>query len=625
MKKSDNMRIGTYLGALPFRDGSTFFRVWAPFADVVSVETGPQPDTRRTGLARCEGGYFEGLADNAGHNDLYRYIIDDRYALPDPASRSQPDGVHGSSQILDHALFNWDDNGWKSAPLDQFIMYELHVGTFTGEGTFEAAAGCIEYLKDLGVNAIELMPVAQFPGRYNWGYDGTFPFAVHNSYGGPEGLKTFVDACHREDISVILDVVYNHLGPEGNYLGRYGPYFTDRYRTPWGDAINFDGPFSDEVRHFFIESALAWITDYHIDVLRIDAIHGIFDFSAKTFLGELSEAVNKRGRELGRGACLIAESDLNDIRTVTPARQGGSGFDAQWNDDFHHALHTILTGEQNGYYCDFGTIEHMAKAYREGYIYTGQYSQYRRKRHGSPSRHIPAARFVVFSQNHDQVGNRALGDRLGSLVPMEKLRTAAVAVLLSSGIPLLFMGEEYGETAPFLYFVNHSDKALIDAVRSGRAEEFSSFDWKGNIPDPQSEETFMRSKVNRQARFAEPHSSLYDFYRHLTGLRHSLRPWEMKKKRPDVKLLSGNNVLRVLMPLRTGDISCFFNFSGFGVPIRSPLPAASWTKIVDTASPRWGGEGEMAPPDIGPSAAGASMPSITIGPFNSVVYRRKVG
>lgn len=610
-----------YLGALPLQDGSTFFRVWAPFAGTVSVETGH--DMRRTDIPRSEGGYFEGLVSGAGHNDLYRYVIDGRHALADPASRSQPDGVHGPSRIVDHTLFNWSDEERKGIPLAQYIIYELHTGTFTGEGTFEAAIRRLEYLKDLGVNAIELMPVAQFPGEHNWGYDGTFPFAVQNSYGGPEGLKTFVNACHGQDISVILDVVYNHLGPEGNYLGEYGPYFTDRYKTPWGKAINFDGPSSDEVRHYFIESALAWITDYHIDALRIDAVHGIFDFSARTFLEDLAAAVSRQSRALGRASYLIAESDLNDIRIVTPGRRGGLGLDAQWNDDFHHALHTILTGESSGYYRDFGTPRHMAKAFREGYVYTGQYSHYRRRKHGSPSRQVPPTRFVVFSQNHDQIGNRARGERSASLVPMEKLRTAAVAVLLSPFIPLLFMGEEYGEKAPFLYFVDHSDEALIDAVRSGRAREFSSFDWEGSIPDPQARETFLRSKIGMDSRSAGPHGLLHGFYRHLAQLRRSLKPWEMKKKRPDVKLFRGHDLLRVIMPLAAGDIACFFNFSDNEVSVDPSLPDGSWIKIIDTQSPEWGGKGETAAVNIGSRGTRAQTLPVRIAPGNTAVYRKE--
>ncbi len=377
------------------------------------------------------------------------------------------------------------------------------------------------------------------------------------------------------------------------------------------------------MRRYFIESALAWITNYHIDALRIDAIHGIFDFSARTFLEGLAGAVRIQSKSLGRVSYLMAESDLNDIRVITPARHGGLGLDAQWNDDFHHALHTILTGERNGYYRDFGTLNGMAKAFREGYVYTGQYSPYRKRKHGSPSKHRSVTQFVVFSQNHDQVGNRASGDRTGSLVPMEKLRTAAVAVLLSPYIPLLFMGEEYGETAPFLYFVSHGDEALIDAVRVGRAEEFASFDWEEGIPDPQAEETFLRSKINREIRFLGPHGSLHGFYKHLMALRRSLRPWEMTKKRPAVRLFRGIRALRTLMPLVTGDIACLFNFSGNEASVHPSLPHGSWTKIVDTASPQWGGTGETSPVNIECPDTPVTILPIKLGPSNTVVYKKE--
>lgn len=625
MKNSENTYISKYIGALPLRDGSTFFRVWAPFAETVSVEIENGADKHIASLDRSEKNYFEGFAAKTGGNDLYRYILDGRYAVPDPASRSQPHGVHGHSMIVDHAAFKWSDREWSGIPFNEYIIYELHAGAFTREGTFEAVTDFLGYFRELGINAIELMPVAQFPGGRNWGYDGTFPFAPQNTYGGPSGLKTLVDACHRQNISVILDVVYNHLGPEGNYLGRFGPYFTDRYHTPWGDAINFDGPLSDEVRRYFIESALSWITDYHIDALRIDAIHGIFDFSARTFLEDLVIAVKERGRETGRTAYLIAESDLNDIRVVTPLQKGGIGLDAQWNDDFHHALHTMLTGERNGYYRDFGTIHDMAKAFHEGYVYTGQYSLHRQRKHGSQSKNRPSTQFVIFSQNHDQVGNRALGDRLSTLLPIERLRMAAFAVILSPYIPLIFMGEEYGETAPFLYFVSHSDEALIEAVRTGRAEEFASFDWGEDVPDPQSEEAFTRSKISQEMRFRIPHDPLHGFYKYLIALRHSLRPWEMTKKRPAARPMRAAGTLFVLIPLTNGDIACLFNFNDQAVSVHPFLTPGSWVKLVDTASHTWDGTGETAPANIElQSPSSGTLPPVMLGPFNAVAYRKEV-
>ena len=366
------------------------------------------------------------------------------------------------------------------------------------------------------------MPVAQFPGGRNWGYDGVFPFAVQNSYGGPEGLKRLIKACHQRGLAVVLDVVYNHLGPEGNYLAAYGPYFTQRYRTPWGPALNFDGPDSDEVRRFFIDNALYWASEYHIDALRLDALHAIVDLSPQPFVAELAETVHRARERWNRKFYLMAESDLNDVRLVRSPDLGGYGLDAHWNDDFHHALHTVLTGEQTGYYSDFGRLEQLAKAWREGFIYSGEYSPYRRRRHGSSSRDVAAERLVVFAQNHDQVGNRLGGERLSQLVSFEALKLAAGAVLLSPFLPLLFMGEEYGEVAPFGYFVSHSDPALIEAVRQGRQEEFAAFGWPGEPPDPLDEATFLRAKLDHRLRREGKNKVLLEFYRELLGLRREL-------------------------------------------------------------------------------------------------------
>jgi len=609
---------GTHIGALPLSDGSTFFRVWAPFAGTISVELGQGSERRTVPLVRSRPDYFEGRLESAGDGDLYRYVIDEHEAFPDPASRHQPRGVHGPSRIVDHSSFQWTDCGWQGIPVEEYTIYELHVGTFTLEGTFHAVAGCLDYFKELGINAIEVMPVGQFPGDRNWGYDGAFPFAPQNTYGGPAGLKEMIDACHEQGIAVILDVIYNHLGPEGNYLAKFGPYFTNRYRTPWGDAINFDGPMSDEVRHYFIENALEWFTQYHVDALRLDAVHGIYDFSARTFLQELAETV-KSANDGNRTAYLIAESDLNDIRVITPQDCEGIGLHAQWNDDFHHALHTLLTGERNGYYMDFGSIGNLAKSFSEGYVFTGQFSSYRRRKHGSHSKHRPPTQFVVFSQNHDQTGNRPLGERLAGLVCPDRLKMAATAVMLSPFIPLLFMGEEYGEAAPFLYFVSHGDKSLIEAVRAGRAEEFAAFDPGGDVADPQAEETFIRSRINRELRFEEHHDLLFGFYKHLCALRSSLKPWEMERHRPDVTYRHDRPVLCVTMPLSTGDIACFFNFSGQEASVVSPLHDGTWAVIADTFSEQWGGAGEKAP---GLVSAAEGTP-ISLGPWNAVVYRRE--
>lgn len=487
------------IGAWPIGPPGVRFRVWAPHAKTVAVRL---VDRNRNPIPPIpmeprEFGYFEATVPEAGPGSRYCYVLDHQKERPDPASRFQPDGVYQPSAVVDPHAFTWTDQHWSGLPLGQFIIYELHTGTFTREGTFEGIVPYLKYLKDdVGVTAIELMPVAQFPGRRNWGYDGTYLYAPHSTYGGPHGLKTLVNACHAAGLAVVLDVVYNHLGPEGNYLGDFGPYCTGRYRTPWGDAINYDGPDSDAVRHFMISNALYWVTEYHLDALRLDAIHGIYDFSATHILRELTEAVHVQAERLGRRIFVIAESALNDARVITPPAQGGYGLDGQWNDDFHHALRTTLTEERAGYYQDFDGLGDLATALQDGFVYSGQYSRYRRRRHGNSSKDRAPCQFVVFSQNHDQVGNRALGDRLSARIPFRALKVAATAVLLSPNIPLLFMGEEYGETAPFLYFVDHGDPALVEAVRRGRRAEFASFNWTEDVPDPQDPATFERSRVH---------------------------------------------------------------------------------------------------------------------------------
>ena len=445
------------IGAEVTEQGNTRFRVWAPKARTVALRMMSGKRTSTIPLQEEDDGFFSGVIEDVAGNDQYLYLLDNAVLRTDPASRYQPDGVHGVSQVVDPRLFPWHDQDWTGIPLHEYVIYELHVGTFTGKGTFEAVIPLLGYLKELGITAVELMPVAQFPGDRNWGYDGVCPFAPQNSYGGPDGLKLLIDACHAWGMAIVLDVVYNHLGPEGNYLHDFGPYFTDRYRTPWGDAVNFDGPDSDPVRHYFVSNALYWITEYHVDALRLDAIHAVYDFSALHILRELGEAAHRQGGALGRRVHVIAESDLNDVRVINPLESGGYGLDAQWNDDFHHALRTLLTGERTGYYSDFGQFSHLVKGFEEGFVLSGEYSAYRRRRHGSSSAGIPPGKLVVFSQNHDQVGNRMRGERLGEHLSAQQLKLAAATVLLSPYVPLLFMGEEYGEPAPFPFFVSHGD------------------------------------------------------------------------------------------------------------------------------------------------------------------------
>ena len=442
-------------------------------------------------------GFFSCAKTDARDSLRYAYRLDDGREYPDPATRWQPDGLHLPSALWFPNDYAWHDADWRGVQRDESAVYELHVGTFTPEGTFAAVIPRLVQLAKLGVTAIELMPVAQFSGERNWGYDGVHPFAVQNSYGGPRALQQLIDAAHQAGLAVLIDVVYNHFGPEGNYLGLFGPYETDRYRTPWGKAVNFDGPESDPVRRFVIDNAVAWIRDFHADGLRLDAVHAIYDFSARHILAELQSEVQAEAERAGRAVHVIAESDLNDVRLVLPSDCGGYGLDGAWSDDFHHCVHALLTGEREGYYRDFGLPEQLAKAYNDVYIYDGCYSPFRRRRHGNRVGDTDRTRFVVAVQNHDQVGNRAFGERLSALLPPEAQRLACGLLMISPCVPLIWMGEEYGETRPFPFFSSFSEPGLIEAVRRGRREEFAAleFDWGKDIPDPQSAETFLSAKL----------------------------------------------------------------------------------------------------------------------------------
>lgn len=584
------------LGATPLENGEVCFRVWAPRVRELSLRLITGGESRAFPLNAEGAGYFSATIAGAGDGDCYFFILDNNTERPDPASRFQPEGVHGPSRIVDQRKHSWSCRDWKGMPLAEYIIYELHVGTFTAEGTFEAVIPMLDHLLELGATAVELMPVAQFPGERNWGYDGVFPFAPQNSYGGPQGLKSLVDACHCRGLAVILDVVYNHLGPEGNYLHSYGPYFTDRYRTPWGKAINFDGPLSDEVRRFFIDNALYWVGEFRIDALRLDAVHGIFDFSARHFLRELAAAVGREAKALGREIHVIAESDLNDVRLLNPPGRGGYGLDAQWNDDFHHALHTLLTGEKDGYYMDFGTTAHFARSLRERFVYSGGYSRYRMRCHGNSAAERPARQFIVSAQNHDQVGNRMFGERLSTLAGFESLKLAAGALLLSPYVPLLFMGEEYGEEAPFLYFISHSDPDLVEAVKKGRKEEFRAFVEKGEPPDPASAETFLRSKITLGEKSMGRHAVLYRFYRELIAMRKDIPALSVPEKRSlRVGAREKDRLVRVERWKGGNSALCIFNFNETGVRVSFPGKGAVWRKLLDSADRVWDGPGSLLP------------------------------
>lgn len=583
------------LGATLLDGGRCRFLVWAPGAERVEVHL-LSPRERTEPLDAQGPGYHHAVLEDVPPGSLYWYRLPGGTERADPASRSQPQGVHGPSEVVGPE-FPWTDGDWLGRPLSEYVLYELHVGTFATEGTFEGVIPYLDGLRELGITAVELMPVAQFPGERNWGYDGVYPFAVQRSYGGPCGLKRLVDAAHARGLAVVLDVVYNHLGPEGNYLGEFGPYFTDRYRTPWGQALNFDGPESDEVRRYFVENALQWLDEYHVDALRLDAVHAILDHSAHPFLQELAEAVQLRAKELNRPLLLIAESSLNDPRLIRPPELGGLGLDAQWSDDFHHALHVLLTGERQGYYADFASLGDLELALRDGFVYAGRYSAFRGRRHGSSARDVPAVRFVVSVQNHDQVGNRRLGDRLASSLDLEQRKLAAGALLLSPFVPLLFMGEEYGETAPFLYFVSHTDPALVEAVRRGRNEEFASFGWQEEPPDPQAEETFRRSRMDHGLREGGEHRALYAFHRELLRLRRvvpALR--RLDKEQMQVRSFEPEATLRLRRWDQGSEVVFFLHFGATTASVE--LPRGHWRKALDSSDPNWGGPGGSLPPRL---------------------------
>ena len=610
-------------GANPIAGGGVHFAVWAPKAKRlrVVIEGGTRPGEYE--LDPAGDGVWETVVGDAGPGTRYRYRLDEEETpVPDPCSRFQPEGVHGPSEVVDPAAHEWRDEGWSGPAMPDYIIYELHIGTFTDEGTFDAAIAKLDALKELGVSAIEIMPVAEFPGARNWGYDGVALYAPHSAYGGPEGLKRLVDAAHAAGLAVLLDVVYNHVGPEGNYLPKYGPYFTDYYKTPWGPAVNYDGSDSEHVRRFVIDNAVYWITEYHLDGLRLDAVHGIYDFGAKHLLQELTEAVHAQAAHLGRRAVVIAESDLNDPKLLRPSSRGGFGMDAQWADDLHHALHATLTGEQVGYYADFPNgVADVAVAFEQRFVYAGQFAKHRRRRHGAPAMDVPADRFVVCMQNHDQVGNRAAGERISTLASFERQKAGAALYILSPYVPMLFMGEEWGETNPFQYFVSHGDEELVDAVREGRRKEFESFGWGDDVPDPQSEETFRRSKLDWSRAGNGPHAALRALYRELLALKRSERALRPGDALVRVWHDAGEQwIVMELVPAAGSAIAIACNLAD--APRDVSLPggnSARWTTVLSTDEKRFGGGGGTPTPRADKGAA----PTLTVPPNSAIACRRE--
>jgi maltooligosyltrehalose trehalohydrolase len=559
------------------------FRVWAPEKERMFLHV-LSPSDERLEMRREQGpeGYFSLEVPGAGPGTRYKFILDDGNEYPDPASHFQPEGVHGPSQVVDHRAYSWKTAQWPQRPFREWILYELHIGTFTPEGTFEAAIGRLDDLLDLGVNAIEIMPVAAFPGARNWGYDGVYPYAVQESYGGPDGLKALVDACHARGIAVVLDVVYNHLGPEGNHAARFGPYFTAEYRTPWGEAVNLDGPWSGGARDFILGNMRHWFGHYRIDALRLDAIHAVYDKSATHLWEEARACLLEWRKELGREVLLIAESDLNNPKVVTGVEEGGYGFDAQWLDDFHHALYVLVDPKGKGHYEDFGSLEQLAKAYTEGFVHSGEWTRFRRRRHGAPSAEIPCDRFVVFNQNHDQAGNRVRGERLSALVDPDRLKVAAAAMLLSPYVPLLFMGEEYAEKAPFLFFIDYGDAELSRSMQEGRKREFAVFKWgEGEPPDPSAEKTFLDTKLDWNLRGEAMHAEMLRWHKDLIALRRTAPFLSPARTGVTAQVIEGGGLILGRHAESDGkEAACLFNFSD--QPLDFSLPEGGWVPVLNS-------------------------------------------
>lgn len=612
------MRSDPALGA-SYGPQATTFHVWAPGAQ--QVETHLLDSDRYITMQRDRAGYFTCHVDGVMPGARYYYRLDGEKERPDPASRSQPEGVHGPSQVVDPD-FKWGDAGWQPPSLRNSVIYELHVGTFTTEGTFDAIINYLPYLVELGVTTLQIMPVAQFPGARNWGYDGVQLYAPHHDYGGVDGLKRLVNACHQQGLAVLLDVVYNHLGPEGNYLWDYGPYFTDRYHSAWGDSINLDGPQSDPVRRFFMENAVYWLDQFHIDGLRLDAIHALYDTSARPFVSELAAHAQDWAARHNRSVHIIAESHDNDRRLTLSREANGLGLNAQWLDDLHHMIHIILTGEDQGYYLDYQDFSLLPKVLTESFAYTGQYSQVWQRRHGTSARDIPADRFIVSTQTHDQVGNRMLGERLSQLTDFDGLKLAAALMLCSPYVPMLFMGEEYGETAPFLYFISHEDPDLVKAVREGRAKEFAAFKWQAEPPDPHAATTFMRSKLDHRLHWTGDHAVLYALYRELIGLRRQYAALSNPDR--DATQVYADPFARILCLERCDAAQILRIVMNFDLRESQTMhlpgdEAVAWQKILDSNDAAWSISDTTTRQAKSHFDAGEKM-SVTLAPKAFAIY-----
>ncbi|HUR10340.1 MAG TPA: malto-oligosyltrehalose trehalohydrolase [Flavitalea sp.] len=568
-----------------FNAGDAEIRVWSPLSSSVDIVL---RNDRKIPMQKADMGYWYATTNEITPGSFYKISIDGKDPLPDPASLSQPEDVHSWSSAVDVNDFNWTDNSWKNVPQEQYIIYELHTGTFTPSHKFSGIIDKLDHLKELGITAIEVMPVAQFPGDRNWGYDGVFPFAVQHSYGGARGLQELVNKCHQKGIAVILDVIYNHIGPEGNYLANFGPYFTQKYQTPWGKALNFDDAWCDGVRDYFIENALMWFRDFHIDALRMDAVHAIKDFGSTHIIKEIRQHTDVLAKNIGRNFYLIAELDLNDPVFINPYEKCGYGADAQWVDEFHHALRVASGQPRDGYYSDFDGVGDLAKSFTDAYVYDGQFSQHRKKLFGKKT-YNSGHQFIVFSQNHDQIGNRMLGERSSQLVSFEMCKLMAAAVFISPYLPMLFMGEEWAESNPFLFFISHTDKELAAIVNKGRKEEFSYFNWQGEPPDPRLENTFTSSMLQWELLEKAPHNTMMNYYKELIALRKRL-PALRNTDRTSINAEANEEKKMIIVERWTDEqhITCVLNFSDTEHDLEFDKKSGA-KKMFDSSAEEWGG------------------------------------
>lgn len=594
--------------------------VWAPKAEKVQLQFGAE--TQILDMEQKDYGFWTLQTRALWPGDRYGFLLDGNGPFPDPGTLYQPEGVHKLSEAFDVQKFEWTDRNWQNPAMKDYIIYEIHTGAFTPEGTFAAVEEKLGHLVELGVNAVEIMPVSQFAGDRNWGYDGVFPYSVQDSYGGPGALQHLVNACHERGVAVILDMVYNHLGPEGNILGDFGHYFTDKYNTPWGDAINFDEAWSDAVRHYFVQNALMWFRDFHIDGLRLDAVHAIKDFGPVHILQEIRQEVEELSRETGKEHYLIVEMDLNDTRFVKSIDAGGYGMHAQWVDEFHHALRVSSGQERSGYYSDFEGVASLAKSFTDAYVFDGIYSDHRKRKFGMKADGIPGQQFIVFSQNHDHVGNRMLGERTSQLVSFEMQKLLAGAVFVSPFVPLLFMGEEWAEPNPFQYFVSHTDKELAEAVRKGRKSEFAAFHFEGEAPDPAAVSTFENSKLQWELIHKPPHRTMLQYYRKWIALRKGMQLFrECDRNGLSAQVFEEKGLIRIQRVWGRQHLVSFLNFSKSRQEVSMPSGHLSWHKLIASSEPVWGGPAWNDPEEM-PELAGAS--ALTVAPESITVYTNTI-